>query len=254
MRMRRGSSGTFQQASLGVKMRAAMASAAREAIVIGGGIGGLTTALALLRVGLAVRVFERQPALSEVGAGITLWRNALAALDWVGAGAALAGVGAETAAGVVGTAGGGVLYALRVDAIAPRVARPVLLAFHRLDLQRALCDRLPPGTVAFGAPLLRYEDAGARVRAYFEGHPPADADLLVGADGVASAVRAQLLGDGEPRYAGYTCWRGITATPPDWRGPSGEFWGAGDRFGVVPIGSGRLYWFAVVTAPARASG
>jgi 2-polyprenyl-6-methoxyphenol hydroxylase-like FAD-dependent oxidoreductase len=228
-----------------------------SAVIVGAGIGGLTAALALRRHGWSVRLYEREPALSEVGAGITLWRNALAALDGIGAAAAVAAAGAEAQAEIVATSGGAVLLSgLDFEPIARHVPRPVLLAYHRMGLQRALHAQLPDGAVTFGARFVRFDSApgvagGARVIAHFDGHDSAAADLLVGADGVASAVRAQLLGDGEPRYAGYTAWRGITATPPGWLGPAGEFWGAGDRFGLVPIPERRLYWYAVVTSPPR---
>jgi 2-polyprenyl-6-methoxyphenol hydroxylase-like FAD-dependent oxidoreductase len=74
---------------------------------------------------------------------------------------------------------------------------------------------------------------------------------LVGADGLRSVVRAHLVGDGEPVYAGYTSWRGIApAGAVDVGGRSTETWGRGQRFGVVPLGGGEVYWFATANAPA----
>jgi 2-polyprenyl-6-methoxyphenol hydroxylase-like FAD-dependent oxidoreductase len=79
-----------------------------------------------------------------------------------------------------------------------------------------------------------------------------EADLLIGADGIHSAIRAQLHGASEPDYAGYTSWRGLcentAIAPPD---AIIESWGEGARFGMVPVGPGKLYWFAVADAPAH---
>jgi len=75
-------------------------------------------------------------------------------------------------------------------------------------------------------------------------------DLLVGADGLRSRVRAQMVADGEPLYAGYTSWRGVAAAAELLPGAeTSETWGRGARFGIVPIGHGEVYWFAVAAAP-----
>ena len=76
-------------------------------------------------------------------------------------------------------------------------------------------------------------------------------DLLVGADGLRSTVRAALFADGEPAYAGYTTWRGVTpAESVEAPARTTETWGLGERFGIVPIGHGEIYWFATANAPA----
>ena len=77
------------------------------------------------------------------------------------------------------------------------------------------------------------------------------ADLLVGADGLHSVVRSQLVGAARPRYAGYTAWRGVTCFPMDQHEAQTAFetWGAGKRFGFIPLSQGRVCWFAVANAP-----
>jgi 2-polyprenyl-6-methoxyphenol hydroxylase-like FAD-dependent oxidoreductase len=224
-------------------------AAVGRVVVAGAGIGGLTLARALLRQGADVTVLEAQPGLAEVGAGITLWRNALEGLEWLGLGEVLRPVAAEPGAPLLARSNGRRLALPSFDALPGRIPRPALLTFHRQDLQRVLYEALPPGVVRFGVPVSGFETTEAGVSALTSAGR-VDADLLVGADGIGSAVRRRLLGDTPPRYAGYTCWRGVA--PVDGRDVQpGELWGAGHRFGVVPIGGGRTYWFAVVNAAPR---
>ncbi|NLT25080.1 MAG: NAD(P)-binding protein [Microbacteriaceae bacterium] len=93
----------------------------------------------------------------------------------------------------------------------------------------------------------RIGGAGARADA---GGPTREYDLVVAADGIRSRARAALGDDPGLRYSGYTAWRGVTAAPFDLAGEAGETWGAGARFGLVPLPDGRVYWFATATAPA----
>ncbi|MCE9573195.1 MAG: FAD-dependent monooxygenase, partial [Deltaproteobacteria bacterium] len=141
--------------------------------------------------------------------------------------------------------------AVDIAAMSAELGAPAI-AIHRARLHAALLD-------AAGRERVR-TDAGVTGYAARQGgvtvHTTAgdlEADLLVGADGLHSAVRAQLVGDGAPRYAGYTSWRGVTTEAAagialDAR--TTEAWGRGARFGVVGIGGGEVYWFAVADAPA----
>jgi 2-polyprenyl-6-methoxyphenol hydroxylase-like FAD-dependent oxidoreductase len=220
-------------------------------VVAGGGIGGLTLARALTARGLSVRVLEQAPGPSEVGAGITLWRNALNVLESLDLGDAVEAVAHAPESGGIGLPDGRMLSVVHLEDIPGAIRRPLLLTFHRRDLQRVLLDALPEGTVEFGCRVVGYREMPNAVACEIEGRREIEADLLVGADGISSRVRAQLLGQEPPRYAGYTCFRGVTYAAPAARHTSGEFWGAGDRFGVVPIAGDRMYWFAVISAPPR---
>jgi 2-polyprenyl-6-methoxyphenol hydroxylase-like FAD-dependent oxidoreductase len=221
--------------------------------VVGAGIGGLTAAIALVRAGHDVAVYERASAPNEVGAGITLWTNALAVLDGLGVGEELRAQGEQADGGVIALSTGRVLVSMSRDSL-PAGAVPELLAIHRAELQHTLLRHAGEQRVRFDARLERYEPAGERVGLRFEDGGVAEHDVVVGADGLRSTVRAQLRGEEPARYSGQTCWRGIAPVPADWRGTPGEFWGPGERFGCVPIGGGRLYWFAVVSRPAGSVG
>jgi 2-polyprenyl-6-methoxyphenol hydroxylase-like FAD-dependent oxidoreductase len=218
--------------------------------IVGAGLGGLTAALALVKYGFDVTVYERAPGLSEVGAGITLWHNALAVLDGLGAGQRIREVGRQTDSGVIALASGRVLVSASPEDAQTLGEASELYTFHRAELQRALYEQLPPERVRFGMECTGYHQEGPdEVFVDFATGERRRATLLIAADGVGSTLAARLPGYAPPRYAGYTCWRAICAAPSNWGGVCGEIWGRGDRFGVVGLTNDRIYWFAVANAP-----
>lgn len=225
-----------------------MANGRLTVTICGGGLGGLTLGLALHAHGIPFRIFERASGLSEIGAGITLWSNAIAVLRHLGAADAVRAISEPSQGGVIGTASGDILIEATAGDIGDARGRLAIWGAHRVELQRALHAQLPAGSVHFAAPFLGYRETGSGVVARFGRHDDVASSLLVGADGIGSSVRSALFGAAPPRYAGYVCWRAICPVPPGWAGVTGEFWGKGDRFGVVKLPGARLYWFAVVNA------
>ena len=214
-----------------------------KVVVAGAGIGGLALAHALHAHGIEVEIHERAARLQPAGAGITVQANAMRALQTIGLDARVLAAGnAVTEADIVAP-GGAVLSRLPVAALgAPMVA------IHRGVLQQVLVEGLE-SRVHTGSAVRAAREAPDGVVLELEGGGEACADLVVGADGLHSVLRGHVLGDAPPRYAGYTSWRGVCAADvPHAR--TTEAWGAGERFGVVPIGGGRVYWFAVADAPA----
>jgi len=226
-----------------------MPNKANKIIIVGGGIGGLTCAIALLQAGYEVRVYERAPQLNEVGAGITLWENALAVMRSLGVYERLVAVGQLASGGTIGTKAGAVVSQFSLADFEQAGFDMAMLALHRADLQRVLYESLPEGTVTMGRACTGFHQNESGVKAQFADGSDQGADLLIGADGIHSVIRKQLLNDGEPRYSGYTAWRGITPDWPERGGVNGEFWGRGRRFGIVPIGQGQLYFFATEDSP-----
>jgi len=221
--------------------------------IIGSGIAGLTAAVALRKVGLDVAVYERAPELREIGAGISLWANALAALDHIGAGdavrrAALALVRSEIRA----AEGRRVLVGFPAAYFETKFGvRPFVAMIHRAELVAALAGFLPDGVARYGFECVGVARTGDKVVVRFANRHVETADVVIGADGIKSVVRAALFGPREPRYAGYTCWRGIAARPAGIEpGYIGEWWGRGRRFGITTLTNDRVYWFAVHNAPA----
>jgi 2-polyprenyl-6-methoxyphenol hydroxylase-like FAD-dependent oxidoreductase len=169
-------------------------------MVIGGGIGGLTAAISLRRAGVEAVVFERAPELREVGAGIALWANAAKALRRLGLYEAIQRHGAEIG-GETRTWRGRRLFTIPAGAMRSRFGEANLV-MPRADLQATLLAALPEDAVRLGAKLESFSQERETVVAHFDDGREERADLLVGADGLHSTVRAQILGDGPPRYAG----------------------------------------------------
>lgn len=223
-----------------------------RAIIIGGGIGGLTTAIALRRVGVEAVVFERAGDLREIGAGISIWTNAVKALEKIGLSDAVRGggqdgVGQQEIGGAIRTASGRKLMALPVGALERRFGPSVVTT--RPHLQRALISALPEAALRLGAEFTGFRQDGSGVTALFADGTEERGDLLVGVDGLNSTVRAQLFGEEHPRYAGFTAWRGLVYLEDGPEDMGFEAWGRGEVFGVVPIGGGRFYWFATKNTP-----
>jgi 2-polyprenyl-6-methoxyphenol hydroxylase-like FAD-dependent oxidoreductase len=216
------------------------------ALVVGGGIGGVATAIALGRIGWDVTVLERATSVTDVGSGITLFPNALRALDVLGVGDAVRGAGAPPPAAGLQQPDGAVV--VDVSAV-PSVGG--IFAFHRADLHRTLRSFLPDGVLRPGAEVTSVDSVNGGARVALAGGERLYADLVVAADGLRSTVRGALWPDHPgPRYAGYTSWRGVTAEPVEGIEYGGETWGRGLRFGLLPLKDRRVYWFAVANGPA----
>jgi|SRR5215213_2736589 len=212
--------------------------------IIGGGIGGLTAALALRQRGFEPEVFEQAPALLDVGSAIALWPNATRVLDRL----QLAGKILERA---------GVLEEVRwldqhgrlINQVRISGVRSVpSVALHRADLQHVLLQALPEPSIHLGHMLVNYQQRGDRITATFSNGQAVEADFLIAADGVHSRVRAQFINDGDPVERGYTIWRGISPTISNVipAGTALELYGRGKRFGIGPIGLERTGWWATV--------
>jgi 2-polyprenyl-6-methoxyphenol hydroxylase-like FAD-dependent oxidoreductase len=222
-----------------------------KVIVAGGGIGGLTAAIALRRAGFEVCVFERADELGEVGAGLLLAANAQKALGKLGLADAVARLGTPASAGEIRSWRGKVLVNIPASELEKRVGAPSA-AVHRADLQALLAREVGEETLHLGSEVEGFEREGeSGVRVLFADGSEERVDVLVGADGLRSKVRSGLFGAEEPRYAGYTAWRAVVEPKEEllpW-GTGFESWGRGARFGCAHIGKGRVYWFATTNAP-----
>jgi 2-polyprenyl-6-methoxyphenol hydroxylase-like FAD-dependent oxidoreductase len=230
-------------------------TADRSAVVIGGGIGGLTAAAALRRAGWQVTVLERAATFGEIGAGITLLSNGLRCLDAIGLGDAVRGRGLPTLALGMRTAAGRWLSRFDGDSasLEARIGTTAL-TIHRAELHRILHDALPAKALLAGVETsgIRGGADGGPAEVLFR-HQDHDvlleADLVVGADGVHSWVRSQRWPDAPaPVYSGSTNWRAITTPSPAAVTEMSLSWGQGTEFGVMPILDGRTYWYAAANA------
>lgn len=214
-------------------------------IIIGAGIGGLTTALALKRAGIAARVFERVESWQEPGAGLTLWANAVKVLRKLD-------LDEVTRASF--NLADGEIYSWQGNHLSSIPAKKLLqrfgatnLAVYRADFHAALLAAVGQDMVELNSQCIGFEQDEDGVTVQFADGRHVRGQALIGADGIHSTIRAQLFGKQKPRYAGYTAWRGVTV-PPAVEMRVGEYWGNGTRFGLVPLPQGRYYWFATRNA------
>jgi 2-polyprenyl-6-methoxyphenol hydroxylase-like FAD-dependent oxidoreductase len=224
----------------------------RKAVVVGAGIGGLTAANALQRMGWQVTVHEQAPRIGPVGAGIGIAPNAVKALDHLGLGDGLREHGRRQDALEIRTRSGRRLTHLPGADIEDRYGAP-FYALHRAELHHVLARQLNPDTLHTGHRATTITTDADTATVTFQtvaGTVSETADLVVAADGVHSPLRATLFPDYPgPTYAGYTVWRGLVPDSLSVPAVLTETWGTGARFGVAALGGGQVYWFACENMP-----
>lgn len=210
-------------------------------VVVGGGIGGLFLANALMAQGLRVSVYEQAPQLGEVGAGVFVTPNSVRQLQRVGLGPAVDKWGALV--------GSGSQY-FRQDGtpIAPVQVTDssgwnATYGMHRADLVDFLAAALPAGVVHTGHRCTGYEQAGDVARVSFANGATAEGDVVVAADGIHSELRPQVFPPSAPVFSGSVAYRGIVPLEriPDWPNKAWLMWlGKGKHFLTFPVRAGTL--------------
>jgi 2-polyprenyl-6-methoxyphenol hydroxylase-like FAD-dependent oxidoreductase len=222
----------------------------KTAIVIGGGIAGVAAALAARRAGWHVRVFERAPAIDRLGAGLMMWANGLQALDHLGLGDLAAQVEPVAPTAALRNSDGLTFMPLRSGPTPD--GHPLMGGISRDVLHAGLLAALGPEHVHTGHHLTGVTQDGYAATATFDNGEVAHGDILVGADGLHSAVREYLYGDGLPEYAGYTAWRAALPYPRS-ELTEGESWGSDAVFGQVALPHDHVYWYAAIPSAPDAS-
>lgn len=219
-----------------------------RALVVGAGAGGLTAAVALRRAGIDVTVFERAPAPLRVGAGVHIWTNALLALGHLGLGDRAAEAGSRLERSLFLTRTGRALVDWPTGEWGRDLGAPTV-GIKRPELNDLLLRAIEDDLLRFGMLCTGFSQDADGVEARFEGGHIERGDALVGADGLESTIRAQLLGPEPPRYAGYTGRRAVLAWPDEDTGVLRVFEGPGCRFVTYPVAPGERYFLSTVRSP-----
>ena len=222
--------------------------------ILGGGIAGLSVALALRKRGYSPRVYERRTEPATMGAGVTLWPNASFVLEELGLLQDIDAIGGRPLTMRRQDAVGNALGGLDIALLDRTMGYPTYTVLRR-HLQEVLLDHVARAgiPVEFGHRAAGIElDANGKAVAHFENGASIRPDLLIGADGrMDSVARKFVAGDNTPVYQGFVNWIGVAqgqhALVDDIS--IRDFWGAGERFGCVAIRPQLVYWAAAQVRP-----
>lgn len=222
-------------------------------VIIGAGMGGLTTGIALKKFGHQVRIFEQTEKILPVGAAISLWSNGVKCLNFLGLTDKIAKLGGQMddLAYVDGLTGDVMTQFSLLPLIEEVGQRPYPVA--RADLQNMLMDEFGRDQIYLGKKMVSLEDKTDSVEVHFADGSSTQADLLIGADGTHSLTRTYVLGQQvQRRYAGYVNWNGLVEISED-LAPAQQwttYVGEGKRASLMPVADGKFYFFLDVPLPA----
>ena len=220
-------------------------------VIVGAGMGGLTTAIAMEQAGYSVQLYDRVSALRPAGAGISLWSNGVKVLNRLGLGGKIAAIGGPMERMAYYSQRGELLTAFSLSPVVERVGQaPYPVA--RTDLQQMLLEAFGPERVQLNKRCVAVEQTDESATAVFEDGDRVSADLIVGADGTHSVIRTHVLGRPvERRYVGYVNWNGLVPVSEDLAPPNSWdiYVGDGQRASLMPVGGDRFYFFFDVPLP-----
>ena len=213
--------------------------------ITGGGIAGLTTAIALNRVGIQTTLFEAKREIKPVGAGLGLGANAMKAFDALGLGFELRNIGRYLKYFVIYDHCGRKIISTGFN---NRIAGNFTI--HRAQLHDFLLSHINSGTtIELGKKLVDTAVLSNCVKLFFSDGSTHITNYLIIADGIHSPIRQKLFPGAVPRYAGYACWRAVISKGGLNISETSETWGPKGRFGIVPLANSRTYWFACINYP-----
>ncbi|WP_042991345.1 FAD-dependent monooxygenase [Vibrio mimicus] len=224
-----------------------------SALIIGTGIGGLSCAIALKKIGWSVRLFEKAESLRATGSGLSVMSNASAAMKkLLDIDLGLEHYGAAIRNFEIRHKSGLLLKRLPFQEIAEEQGAPSV-CISRERLQRALLDQLGDVDISFGKRVNGYTEADDAVHVNFEDGTITSGDILIGADGFHSAVREAIGTASTIQEAGYICWLALVkySHPQITPGYVVHYWGKGKRIGIIDIGNGWVYWWGTANMQNR---
>ena len=212
-----------------------------RAAIVGGGIGGLSAANALLRRGIDVTVFEQVDTLRELGTGVVIFPNGRRQLERMGLREALVMVGAKL--------GDGSEYCRMDGTVVGRILTTDssgwngVYGMHRADLSRVLVEALPRTAIRTAHRCIGFGQNARVAHVKFANGTTAETDVVIGADGIQSVLQKYVVQPSMPEYSGSRAYRGLISSEklPKWRKEAHQIWmGDGKHFMVYPVRSGQL--------------
>lgn len=220
-----------------------------QVAIIGGGIGGLTTATALHKIGIQAHVYEQASAFRPIGAGIGIGSNAMVALQKIGVATDVLRAGMPLHEQRFLNEDFDVMNRIDFSLLKEKFGEETI-AIERAGLHAALFNALDANTMHFNHHVTDVKQHDSGVTVVFNDELEKTFDYVIAADGIHSIFRKTIVPASEPRYANYTCWRGISKNNGDVLDHvSSEAWSGRGRFGFAPLANGDVYWFACVNAP-----
>jgi 2-polyprenyl-6-methoxyphenol hydroxylase-like FAD-dependent oxidoreductase len=218
--------------------------------ILGAGIAGLSTAIALQNAGIEAMVFEAAPEIKAVGAGLGLGANAIKAFKVLGIDEEVMSKGRVLPSFTVYNQKGKVITKTDSVSLSKKYGLDNF-TIHRADLHALLLSKIDPVTIQTNKRLERIVQKGNTIILHFHDGTFHETDHLIAAEGIHSVVRRYVLSECKPRYAGYTCWRAVIDNSKLQLNECSETWGSKGRFGIVPLAGNKIYWFACVNTTAN---
>jgi 2-polyprenyl-6-methoxyphenol hydroxylase-like FAD-dependent oxidoreductase len=219
----------------------------RQITIIGGGIAGLTTAIALNKTGIKTIVFEAASDIKAIGAGLGLGANAMIAFDRLGIKDEVMQSGRVLPFFSVYDQQGKLITRTESARLSARYGVDNF-TIHRAELHQLLLSKLDAQTVHTNKKVIDIEQKENSILVKFQDGSSHETEYLIAADGIHSPIRTKLLPDVEPRYSGYTCWRAVIDNTNLNLSESSETWGTPGRFGIIPMANRKIYWYACINA------
>ncbi len=216
--------------------------------IVGGGIAGLSAAIALRKMGFRPTVFESAPEIKALGAGLVLASNAMKAFDRIGIADKIIPAGQLLDTFSILDQNGQAITVADSQALSDRFGVNNF-AIHRSELHRILLQSAGDLDIITGKRAVAVKQDTGSATLFFQDGDQFEADVVLVADGIHSGIRQQLAPNSKPRYAGYTCWRAVIQNPGIDLNGSSETWASAGRFGIVPLKHQQIYWFLCINAP-----
>lgn len=216
--------------------------------IIGAGIAGLTTAIALEKIGIKATIFESTRTIKAVGAGLVLAGNAIKAFQRLGIADEVIKLGLLLPSFTIYDQKGKSISKIDSKVINEQYGVGNF-TIHRAELHKFLLSKIDSDSIHTNKQAVHIENTDNSVIVTFQDGSIHQTDVLILADGIHSKIRKQLLPGTEPRYSGYTCWRAVIDNSNLNLTETSETWSTVGRFGIVPLADNKIYWFACINAP-----